>query len=43
MFKYKSTEPEIKQKIADKLPQLEEIVDQIMFQRMRWDVHFFTP
>ena len=43
MFKYKTREAEQKAKLDERLPKLEQIVDALMFQRLRWDIHFYTP
>ena len=43
MFKYKVTDAGKKEKIKEKLPELEELVDNIMLQRMRWDIHYYSP
>lgn len=43
MFKYKVTDAGKKEKIKEKLPELEELVDKIMLERMRWDIHYYSP
>ena len=43
MFKYKTKDKNQKGKLEEQLPKLESIVDQLMFQRLRWDIHFYTP
>ena len=45
MLKYSQKEDEEetkKEQLREKLPKLEVLVEQLMFQRMRWDLHFMN-
>ena len=41
-FSLKGNEEAKKKELQEKIPKLEELVDQIMFQRMRWDLHYIN-